>query len=163
MTRYKKRRARFGGVRLAMGALASMAGLGLAAETSAARGAQRTDYRAAIGDSLAPAVQGADSITPAMIALGKNIFQGKAAGAICFTCHGTDAKGVPGLGPNLTDATWLHGDGSMTFLTTIIRTGVAKPKQSAAVMPPFGGTALNAEQLRAVAAYVYSLSHKTGG
>lgn len=109
------------------------------------------------------AVAGTDTITPAMIALGERIFHGKAAGAICATCHGQDARGLEGLGPDLTDGTWLHGDGSVKFLENIIRTGVTQPKQGAAVMPPYGGVPLNAGQLSAVAAYVYSLSHKAGG
>jgi cbb3-type cytochrome c oxidase subunit III len=113
---------------------------------------------------VGPAVRAAgaapgDTITPAMIALGERIFQGKAGGALCATCHGKDAKGVQGIGPNLTDGAWLHGDGSLEFLRTVIRTGVAKPKAGGAMMPPFGGTPLSAEQLDAVAAYVYSLSH----
>lgn len=54
------------------------------------------------------------------------------------------AKGAPGLGPDLTDNTWLHGDGSEAFLRTIIRSGVTKPKKSTAVMPPAGGGNLNA-------------------
>ncbi len=90
--------------------------------------------------------------------MGKKIFEGKAGGAICFTCHAMNAKGVTGLGPNLTDATWLHGDGSLAFIEQIIKSGVPKAKQSGAVMPPRGGASLNPEQVKAVAAYVYSLS-----
>jgi mono/diheme cytochrome c family protein len=47
--------------------------------------------------------------------------------------------------------------------TTLIRSGVTTPKQGAAVMPAYGGTPLEPEQLQAVAAYVYSLSHPLGG
>ena len=61
--------------------------------------------------------------------------------------------------PNLTDTTWLHGDGSLTFIESVVKSGVPKARQSAAPMPPKGGGKLTAEQLRAVAAYVYSLSH----
>lgn len=103
----------------------------------------------------------ADTISAEIRARGDSIFQGKLAGGMCFTCHGQNGKGMPGLGPDLTDAKWLHGDGSMTFLTKIITSGVMTPKQSAAVMPPGGGTSLTADQVTAVAAYVYSLSHKT--
>lgn len=104
----------------------------------------------------------ADTITPAMVALGDRVFHGKAGGAVCTTCHGQDARGLPGLGPDLTDGSWLHGDGGLEFLKNIIRTGVPKPSKSATVMPPYGGTPLSADQLDAVAAYVYSLSHKAG-
>jgi mono/diheme cytochrome c family protein len=99
-------------------------------------------------------------ITKAMIAKGDSIFHGKLAGGLCFTCHGPDAKGIAGLGPNLTDDKWLHGDGSYGFIIGLVEKGVPKPKQAATPMLPKGGTNLNAEQVRAVAAYVYSLSHK---
>ena len=98
---------------------------------------------------------GADTL----VALGEKVFKGKVGGAICTTCHGQSAKGMKGLGPDLTDGTWLHGNGSVAFLKSIIRSGVAKPKEASAPMPPYGGTPLKAEHLEAVAAYVYSLSH----
>jgi mono/diheme cytochrome c family protein len=41
-----------------------------------------------------------------------------------------------------------------------VATGVAKPKQSAAAMPPMGGAKLDATQVRAVAAYIASLNAK---
>ena len=109
------------------------------------------------------AAPSADTITPAMIALGDEVFHGRKGGALCVTCHGKGGRGVAGLGPDLTDATWLHGDGSLAFVTTIIRTGVMTPKGGGAVMPPYGGSPLKPDQLQAVAAYVYSLSHRTGG
>jgi mono/diheme cytochrome c family protein len=97
---------------------------------------------------------------PDVIALGRQVFEGKQGGAICFTCHGFDGKGVRGLGPNLTDAAWLHGDGSLAFIEDLVKSGVPRAKESAAPMPPMGGGRLDATQLRAVAAYVYSLSHR---
>ncbi len=99
----------------------------------------------------------AQSQDPATIILGKRVFEGKAGGAICFSCHGMSAKGTPGLAPDLTDKTWLHGDGSAAFIDSIVRSGVSKPKQSFAPMPPMGGAALNDEQVKAVVAYVQSL------
>jgi len=102
----------------------------------------------------APA-QGADK---ALIAQGESIFKGKAAGGLCWTCHGLDAKGMKGLGPDLTDKTWLHGDGSIDFVKSTVKAGIAKPKKGATPMPPFGGVPLNDSQLAAVAAYVASLS-----
>jgi Cytochrome c. len=127
------------------------------------RAANGTIATRSLGDSRIGAAPVTDTVTPATIALGQRIFQGKVAGALCTTCHGADAKGVTGLGPDLTDGKWLHGDGSMEFLENIISTGVAKPKEGAGIMPPFGGTPLEPEQLTAVAAYVYSLSHPAGG
>ncbi len=103
---------------------------------------------------LAPA----DTLPAALVALGDSIYHGRVAGGTCFACHHADGKGMPGLGPDLTDGTWLHGDGSVAFLETIIRVGVSKPKLAAAAMPPMGGATLTAHQIRAVAAYVYVMS-----
>lgn len=111
----------------------------------------------------APAlVAPADTVTAAQVALGDSVFHGRVGGAICATCHGQDARGIAGLAPDLTDATWLHGDGGLPFLATIIKSGVAKPKKVAGMMPPYGGIPLSDAHLQAVAAYVWSLSHKPG-
>ena len=76
----------------------------------------------------------------------------------CLSCHGPDGKGIEGLGVNLQDEQWLHGDGSVAFVQRMIVEGVARPKQSAAVMPAFG-TTLTPEEVYRIAAYVYTLSH----
>lgn len=102
-----------------------------------------------------------DSLMSApVLALGDSIFHGKKAGGMCFTCHGATAKGTAGLAPDLTDAKWLHGDGSYAFIVGIVEKGIPKPKEAVAPMVARGGANLNAAQIRAVAAYVYSLSHK---
>ncbi len=111
------------------------------------------DPAAAQGPSAPP--QGADK---ALITQAENIFKGKAAGGLCWTCHGLDAKGMKGLGPDLTDKTWLHGDGSIDFVKSTVKAGIAKPKKGPTPMPPFGGVPLNDSQIAAVAAYVASLS-----
>ena len=74
--------------------------------------------------------------------------------------HGQDAKGTA-IAPNLTDSEWLNGDGSLAFIEHTVTTGVPKPKSHPAPMPPMGGASLNPDQIKAVAAYVYSLSHKS--
>ena len=107
----------------------------------------------------AAADTGVNAITSAMIALGDSIFHGKAAGGACLICHGADAKGTPGLAPNLTDAKWLHGDGSYTAILSVVKEGVPDPKEGSMPMPPMGGSRFTPDQLRAVAAYIYSLSH----
>ena len=95
-----------------------------------------------------------------MIALGDSIFHGQVAGGTCQTCHGPDAKGTQ-LAPNLTDNQWLNGDGSYQFIVNTVTNGVPNPKQHPRPMPPMGGAQLTPAQVRAVAAYVYSLSHPT--
>jgi glucose/arabinose dehydrogenase/mono/diheme cytochrome c family protein len=96
---------------------------------------------------------------PAEVALGQRIFHGQAAGATCAGCHGANAKGTP-LGPDLTDARWLWGDGSLASIRQTIANGVAHPKQYRGVMPPKGGTDLSSSEVEAVAAYVWALSHR---
>ncbi len=108
------------------------------------------------GAAAAPVAPGA---TPAMVALGGRIFHGQVAGAMCTACHGTNGAGTP-LGPDLTKKKWLWSDGSLAGLTKTITTGVMQPKQFRSPMPPNGGTQLTPEQSKAVAAYVWSLSHK---
>ena len=103
--------------------------------------------------------QGDTAITPAMIARGDSIFHGKLGGGACFSCHGNDGKGVTGLAPGLATGKWLNGDGSYAFIVRIVENGVPHPKQSLAVMPPKGGAKLDSAEVRAVAAYVYSLTH----
>ncbi|MEW5918235.1 MAG: c-type cytochrome [Gemmatimonadota bacterium] len=110
--------------------------------------------------ALAPIRLAAQDITPQQIALGDSIFKGKVGGGTCIACHQASAKGIPGLAPDLTDKTWLHSDGSLAAIVATIEKGVPKPKAAAAPMLPKGGTNLTSDQVKAVAAYVYSLSHK---
>jgi mono/diheme cytochrome c family protein len=96
--------------------------------------------------------------SPSQLALGDSVFRGRAGGALCYVCHGANARGVNGLGPNLTDTEWLNVDGSVAAIEKLVIDGVAKPKKMPAPMPPKGGGQLSDVQVRAVAAYVYSLS-----
>jgi len=47
----------------------------------------------------------------------------------CAACHGEDARGLPGLAPNLTDAAWTWGGGEAQIRHTITagRTGIMPP------------------------------------
>ena len=108
--------------------------------------------------ALSPLQQPAPSA--ADVALGDSVFHGKVGGALCYVCHGPAGKGVNGLGPNLTDKEWVNGDGSLPFIEKIILDGVSKPKKMPAPMPPKGGGQLTDPQIKAAAAYVWSLSHK---
>lgn len=96
-----------------------------------------------------------DGVTAEMVAEGDAIFHGV---GICQTCHGPDAKGVGQLAPNLTDDTWLNISGrNYDEIVNLVMTGVPEPHEAAAPMPAKGGANLTDEQVRAVAAYVYSL------
>ena len=94
--------------------------------------------------------------TPAIISQGDSIFH---SSGNCYACHGANAQGA--VGPNLTDAEWLHSDGSYDAIVKQITTGVPQAEsKSGIMMPPMGGATLTEDQVKAVAAYVYSLSHK---
>ena len=120
-----------------------------------AAGAQDTSKKAA-----AAKPSGGGGATPQQIALGDSIFHGQVGGGTCTACHGQDAKGTA-VAPDLTDSKWINGDGSYQFIVNTITNGVPKPKEHPAPMPPKGGAPLTDDQVKAVAAYEYSLSHKT--
>lgn len=102
-------------------------------------------------DSLPPGV------TPQMVTEGEKLFKGP---GLCTACHGTDAKGLPNLGPDLTDKQWLHSKGTYQEIVKQILDGVPANKSTTGlIMPPKGGAALSDEQVKAIAAYVWKLSH----
>jgi glucose/arabinose dehydrogenase/mono/diheme cytochrome c family protein len=96
--------------------------------------------------------------TQEMVALGDRIYHGQVGGASCTGCHGSDGKGTP-LGPDLTDQKWLWSDGSWTGIAKTITDGVMQPKEYRSPMPPMGGAQLTDDQVKALAAYVWSMSH----
>ncbi len=114
----------------------------------------------AIALSARPAIaQAPAGVTPAAITQGDSIFHGKGN---CYACHGSNAQGS--VGPNLTDAEWIHSDGSYDAIVKQVTTGVPKEEsKSGIVMPPRGGSTITDDEVKAVAAYVYSLSHKKPG
>lgn len=110
------------------------------------------------GGAGAARAQTADSlpagVTPEMIVRGKAIFTGA---GVCFACHGMAGEGVSG--PALSDSVWIHNRGEYDKIVVLILAGVdAKASKSGVVMPPRGGSAISDADVRAVAAYVWSLS-----
>lgn len=98
--------------------------------------------------------------TAEQVALGDRIYHGEASNGACSGCHGSDARGSP-VGPPLNTSQWLWNDGSLAGLSAIIEKGVAKPKRYQGVMPPMGGSPLSKQDLAAVSAYVWAVSHAT--
>ena len=95
--------------------------------------------------------------TDAMVQEGQEIYGGV---GICAACHGPDGSGA--IGPNLTDDEWLIGDGEYEEIVDRITNGVSSAEATfrrGATMPPRGGGAITEDQVRAVAAYIYALSH----
>jgi mono/diheme cytochrome c family protein len=91
-----------------------------------------------------------------MVTDGAALFKGA---GLCSACHGADAKGLPSLGPDLTDAKWLHSKGTYDEIVKQVALGVAADKSTTGmIMPPKGGSAITDAQVKAVAAYVWSVS-----
>ena len=100
-------------------------------------------------DSLPPGV------TEAMLTRGREVFEGEGG---CIACHGADATGL--LGPDLTDDEWWHAKGSYLELVNRVLRGVPESESTSGVaMAPRGGSNISEEDVQAVAAYVWRLSH----
>jgi cytochrome c oxidase cbb3-type subunit 3 len=84
---------------------------------------------------------------PAKQALGKATFA-----TMCSSCHAADGGGL--IGPNLTDAYWIHGGQPMDILKTV-NAGVLDKGM------PAWGKVLKPDQLLAVASYVTTLLGST--
>lgn len=95
-----------------------------------------------------------EGVTQEMVAQGEELFNGPGN---CFTCHGRAGSGTP-LAPALNEDDWIHIDGSVDELARIIAAGVPQPAQYPAPMPARGGAQIDDAQVRAIAAYVYTIS-----
>ncbi len=110
----------------------------------------------AAANSDLPVPEGA---TREMVLLGGRIYSGQVGGAPCTGCHGANGEGTP-LGPSLRGRKeWLWSDGSYAGIMKTITDGVPQPKQYRSPMPPMGGAQLTPDQVSALAAYVWSMSH----
>lgn len=98
-------------------------------------------------------------VTPEMIDAGSAIFNTRS----CKNCHAVNGVGSV-RGPDLTDDKWIHIDGSYSAIVSLVTTGFTKAEQVDPKfqfsMNPRGGVDLSDAEIRAVAAYVWSLSHK---
>ena len=95
-------------------------------------------------------------VTDSSIAWGKELFHGAAN---CAACHGRDAAGTA-HGPALNGALWLHGPGTYEWLVEQISLGIpAHETWTRKPMPARGWSKMPAADVRAVAAYVWSITH----
>lgn len=109
----------------------------------------------AAGSATAQAAAPA-AASPEQIAKGDTIFH---KAGLCYACHGSNAEGA--VGPNLTDAEWIHGDGSVEMIVATVTAGIPKEKAKSGIpMPAKGGSSISDEDVKAVSAYVHSLSKK---
>lgn len=82
------------------------------------------------------------AVTPEAVARGKDIFASN-----CVGCHGPELKG--GIGPDLTDATWIHG-GTLKDIANTITVGV--PEKGMVTWGPI----LGPQKIADVAAFIHS-------
>jgi len=114
--------------------------------------AAAAETAAQMPDSLPPGV------TSQMVRNGQLLFEGP---GLCTSCHGRDGKGTIGTGADLTDDVWSHSDGSFTAILDQIKSGVPKEHSAGgSQMPERGASRLTENQLRAIAAYVWTLSRR---
>jgi mono/diheme cytochrome c family protein len=95
-------------------------------------------------------------VTQEMVDQGQQLY-----GTVCVACHGAGGMGAA-IGPALNDQNWIHITGEFDELVNIITVGVAQPRQYPAAMPARGGGPFSDDEVRAIAAYVYAISHQGG-
>ena len=100
-----------------------------------------------------------DSVTPARVLAGSDLFNGGS----CVACHAVGGRGTGRRAPDLSDAEWLHSPGDIQGIRHTIFWGVQKADFRAVTPRPFemnpeGGMHLDREQLWAIASYVWTLS-----
>lgn len=90
-----------------------------------------------------------------MIARGDSLYHRVTGSANCVLCHGPTLSGGS-HGTNLRNGQWHHADGSYASLVQVITHGTETAEYTPLPrMPPTGGLPLTAEEIRALAAYVY--------
>lgn len=100
-------------------------------------------------DSLPPGV------TADLVARGRAVFEGE---GLCHACHGPQAEGI--IGPDLTNPAWWYAEGSYLAIVRQILAGVPLTQSTIGVaMPPRGGSDITEDEVQAVAAYVWKVSH----
>ncbi|HET9955188.1 MAG TPA: cbb3-type cytochrome c oxidase N-terminal domain-containing protein, partial [Polyangiaceae bacterium] len=86
-------------------------------------------------------------LTGPAVEAGKGIFQAR-----CVQCHAAEGQGL--IGPNLTDNSWIHGQGTLMDIYKTVSEGVL-----AKGMPAWG-LQLRPDELRQVVAFVGSIRGK---
>jgi len=113
--------------------------------------------REAPGDRESAIQERPAAATAENIKMGQELF----ASAGCAVCHGADAKGKKGMTEDLTAGQWKHAEGG-TFeaIAKTITSGLTREETGGMLpMPTAAAKKLTDEQVTALAAYVWSLSH----
>ncbi len=100
------------------------------------------------GNASATAVDWTLETDAASLENGKTIYMGM--GNLCFTCHGGAGEGL--VGPNLTDAYWIHGCSPSDLAQSI---AVGFPEKG--MMPYGSGARISDEDMTDLISYIASL------
>jgi cytochrome c oxidase cbb3-type subunit 3 len=116
---------------------------------------ERAAWTSRIGTEPYDTILADEALMQTVRSTGRQLF-----GDNCAACHGRDGKGGANY-PDLTDNDWLWGGGpEMIEQTMRVGINTAHPDSRIGQMPAFGrDEMLDREQVRDVAAYVYSLSN----
>ncbi|MGH7572187.1 MAG: c-type cytochrome [Gemmatimonadota bacterium] len=100
-----------------------------------------------------------DSVTPQRVLDGSNLYNGGS----CAACHAIAGRGVGERAPDLSDIEWLHSEGDFVGIFETIFWGVSEKEMKAVSPRPFemhprGGMNVDREQMKALAAYVWTIS-----
>lgn len=101
-----------------------------------------------------------DSVTAERVVAGSELYNGGS----CAACHAVGGRGVGPRAPNLSDVEWLHSEGDFDGIFEAIFWGVPKDRMKAVTPRPFemhprGGMTIDREQMKALAAYVWTVAH----
>ncbi len=110
-------------------------------------------------DTIGSKVASAENITPEMIEQGRALFHasGGEGASSCSMCHGDAGEGSAS-GPELRSGNYRNVTGTYSSIIDVVTIGIAEPKQFTGIaMPAMGGADMSEEEIRAVAAYTYTL------
>ena len=117
---------------------------------------------AVLGLSLAACGGGGAAATPTGSLNGDATHGAQVFAGTCSSCHGPDAKGLPGLGKDLTTSTFVKGLTDEQLLA-FVKTGrpASDPANTTGVdMPPRGGNpALTDKDLTDAIAFIRTINH----
>ncbi|HKY60453.1 MAG TPA: c-type cytochrome [Gemmatimonadota bacterium] len=101
-----------------------------------------------------------DSVSSERVLAGSELYNGGS----CAACHAVGGRGVGRRAPDLSDVEWLHSEGDFDGIFEAIFWGVPKDRMKAVTPRPFemhprGGMTIDREQMKALAAYVWTVAH----
>lgn len=112
---------------------------------------------AQVRDTTLPKWKRPSPVTDSAVARGRALFHGSAN---CSACHGIEGVGTDSGAP-LAQGVWLHGEDSYEGILSRILHGIpGEVSIRGTPMPIRGWSPLDDTQVRDVAAYVWTISHR---